>query len=166
MKIFRREIASALYQVCRNPEPHMFPQDEGLHPPLAGSQRRYRSLFCRTLFRGIEFCGIAFSRHCEGAKRPKQPHNLLYLFRLLRPYTKSAEILSLICSHKTKGFTRLRRVRNDGRGGATFPWITEMLPFFTECQKNAAPTIQGSDIPCEGRPLREHHTLVSLKLIE
>ena len=52
----------------------------------------------------LGFCKIAFSRRCEGAKRPKQSYNLLCMRRLLRPYAKYAEILSLICSHETKGF--------------------------------------------------------------
>jgi len=46
---------------------------------------------------------------------------------LLRPYAKSAEILSHSIYHDTKGFTRLRRVRKDGRGDATFLRRTEML---------------------------------------
>ena len=68
-----REIASALCQVCRNPEPRMFPRNEGIRPYaksaeilsrtyshetkgfvthfVRSSQRWYKSPFCRTPLR-------------------------------------------------------------------------------------------------------------------
>jgi|GEM_PF-6460833 len=59
------------------------------------------------------------SRHCEGPctvryRGPKQPHNLLYMLGLLRPHTKSAEILSFISSHDMKGFVTYFVPRKDG----------------------------------------------------
>jgi len=60
--------------------------------------------------------------------------NNIFLLRLIRPYAKSAEILSHSYNHETKGFTRLRRVRKDGRWDAIFPRRTEMLLFHTTIQ--------------------------------